>query len=252
MSAPVAADRLKAFVERIERLREERAAITTDEREVFNEAKSAGFDTKAMRKVIQRRATDPAALDEMDALIELYEGALGGKGVAAEALRAGATIREAAKAGGISTGAAAALARVQNTQEIEHPQSTAGETQAQLPRAGGDPPPTAAAPPAVEPDPVAGAPTRKTGEPDAASLGCNQLIAADGAASPATGATPKDAIDEAQAREERQAPANSSARQAQEQGPQEADRKVALSPTTAALLADQGPIPAFLDRRARH
>lgn len=215
MSAPVAADRLKAFVERIERLREERAAITTDEREVFNEAKSAGFDTKAMRKVIQRRATDPAALDEMDALIELYEGALGGKGAAAEALRAGATIREAARAGGISTGAAAALARVQKTREIEHSESTAGETQAQLPRAGGDPPPTAAAPPAVDPDPAAGASARKDEERPVASVSPPAPIATHaGPGTPATGS---------------------------------------LSPTAAAVMAaDQGPIPAFLDRRARH
>lgn len=125
MSEPIAAVRLKSFVERIERLREEKAAITADERDIFSEAKGVGFDTKAMRKVLQRRAMDPSALDELDSLIELYEGALGGKGVAAEALRTGATIREAAKAGGVSVGAAATLSRVQKTQEIERPEPAA-------------------------------------------------------------------------------------------------------------------------------
>ena len=51
----IAADRLKAFIERIERLDEEKAAIAGDIREVFSEAKSAGFDTKIMRQVIRLR-----------------------------------------------------------------------------------------------------------------------------------------------------------------------------------------------------
>lgn len=73
----VAHDQLKAFVERIERLEEEKKAIADDIREIYAEAKGNGFDTKILRMVIKRRKMDRAERDEQDALLELYEGVFG-------------------------------------------------------------------------------------------------------------------------------------------------------------------------------
>jgi len=73
----VAADRLRAFVQRIERLEEEKAAMAADIREIYAEAKGDGFDIKVLRQVIKRRKQDTADLQEQDALLELYLSALG-------------------------------------------------------------------------------------------------------------------------------------------------------------------------------
>ena len=67
---------IRSIVERIERLHEERQNIADDIKEVFAEAKGNGFDPKALKAVISRRR-DPAATAEADAMIELYECALG-------------------------------------------------------------------------------------------------------------------------------------------------------------------------------
>jgi uncharacterized protein (UPF0335 family) len=69
----VTGNRLKSFVERIERLAEEKDGLTADMREVYNEAKAAGLDTKVMRKLIARRKMDAEKRDEQDALLERYE-----------------------------------------------------------------------------------------------------------------------------------------------------------------------------------
>ena len=73
----VAADQLRQFIERIERLEEEKAALTADIREVFSEAKGQGFDTKIMRQVIRLRKMDTADFQEQEALLDLYKHALG-------------------------------------------------------------------------------------------------------------------------------------------------------------------------------
>jgi uncharacterized protein (UPF0335 family) len=72
-----AKDRLKSFVDRIERLEEERAALTADIREVYSEAKGTGFDTKIMRQVIRMRKLDKADFQEQEAVLDLYLSALG-------------------------------------------------------------------------------------------------------------------------------------------------------------------------------
>ena len=77
MTDQTAADRLKSFIERIERLEEEKKALTQDIREVYSEAKVAGFDTKIMRKVVAERKLDTAERTERDALMETYMKALG-------------------------------------------------------------------------------------------------------------------------------------------------------------------------------
>jgi len=73
----IGGDRLKSFVERIERLEEERKALSNDIKEVYAEAKGTGFDTKIMRQVIRLRRLDKDDLDEQDALIDVYKRALG-------------------------------------------------------------------------------------------------------------------------------------------------------------------------------
>ncbi len=73
----VAADQLKSFIERIERLEEEKAGLAGDIREVFAEAKGNGFDTKVMRKIIAIRKKDHAERQEEDAILDLYMQALG-------------------------------------------------------------------------------------------------------------------------------------------------------------------------------
>jgi len=73
----ISADRLKSFVERIEKLSEERDAIGSDIREVYAEAKGVGYDVKTMRKVMAERKIDPADRDEQEALLDVYRHALG-------------------------------------------------------------------------------------------------------------------------------------------------------------------------------
>ena len=69
--------RLKSFVERIERLEEDKATIAVDIKEVYAEAKAFGYDTKIMRQVIRLRKMDPADRNEQEELLETYLNALG-------------------------------------------------------------------------------------------------------------------------------------------------------------------------------
>lgn len=73
----IAADQLRAFVTRIERLHEERKALADDISDVLKEAKASGYNTAAIRKLIQIRAMDPAKREELEAILELYRGAIG-------------------------------------------------------------------------------------------------------------------------------------------------------------------------------
>jgi uncharacterized protein (UPF0335 family) len=70
--AAFAKDQLKSFIDRIERLNEEREALGADIREVFAEAKGTGFDTKIMRQVIRMRKLDKADFQEQEAILDLY------------------------------------------------------------------------------------------------------------------------------------------------------------------------------------
>ena len=75
--AGIAGDHLRSFVERIERLEEEKKALAEDIKEVYAEAKGNGFDVKILRKVISLRKRDRAELDEEETILELYMRALG-------------------------------------------------------------------------------------------------------------------------------------------------------------------------------
>ena len=72
----IAVARLRSLIERIERLEEEKAAIASDIRDIFAEAKSAGFDVKIMRTVIKLRKMNAADRDEQEFLLETYRKAL--------------------------------------------------------------------------------------------------------------------------------------------------------------------------------
>ena len=77
MTDAVAPDLLKSFVERIERLEEEKASIAGDVKEVYAEAKAQGFDTKVLRKVVALRKRDAAERREEQEIMDLYLQALG-------------------------------------------------------------------------------------------------------------------------------------------------------------------------------
>jgi uncharacterized protein (UPF0335 family) len=119
----ISAERLKSFIERIEKLEEERKAIGGDIRDVYAEAKGGGFDVKTMRKVVALRKMDAADRDEQEAILDVYKRALGmepGDELgpapvdpavqrAADLFNADRTVREVALAMSVSTGKAGQL-----------------------------------------------------------------------------------------------------------------------------------------------
>ncbi len=72
-----AAEQLRSIIERIERLEEEKAAIASDVKDVYAEAKGTGFDTKAIRALIRLRKKEPHEREEEEQLLELYRAAVG-------------------------------------------------------------------------------------------------------------------------------------------------------------------------------
>lgn len=73
----VAGARLKSFIERVERLEEEKTAITDDIKEIYAEAKGTGFDAKTIRKIVSLRKLDLEKRREADDMLELYKSAIG-------------------------------------------------------------------------------------------------------------------------------------------------------------------------------
>ncbi len=76
-ASTIAADRLRSFIERVERLEEEKAAIMNDVKEIYAEAKGDGYDVKTLRQVVRIRKMDRADRQEQEALLELYLSAIG-------------------------------------------------------------------------------------------------------------------------------------------------------------------------------
>lgn len=76
-STRFANDQLKAVIERIERLEEEKKAISDDIRDVYAEAKGNGFDVKALRTIVKLRKQDAEERQEHEAILEIYMNALG-------------------------------------------------------------------------------------------------------------------------------------------------------------------------------
>ena len=75
--AGVSGDRLRSFVERIERLEEEKKALSDDIREVYSEAKGTGFDVKVIRYIVRLRKMDSSDRNEMEEMIDVYKRAIG-------------------------------------------------------------------------------------------------------------------------------------------------------------------------------
>ncbi len=73
----VSAEQLRLFIERIERLEEEKKGIADDVKDVYSEAKGTGYDVKTMRAIIRLRAMEKNARQEQEALLETYKAALG-------------------------------------------------------------------------------------------------------------------------------------------------------------------------------
>ena len=73
----VAADQLRLFIERIERLEEEKKGIGDDIKDVYLEAKAVGYDVKIMRQIVRLRKMAPDDRKEMEAILDLYKAALG-------------------------------------------------------------------------------------------------------------------------------------------------------------------------------
>ena len=73
----VSGERLRSFIERIERLEEEKKALSDDIREVYCEAKGTGFDIKVLRQIIRLRKMDASDRNEMQEILDVYKRALG-------------------------------------------------------------------------------------------------------------------------------------------------------------------------------
>ncbi|CEF41258.1 DUF2312 domain-containing protein [Acetobacter senegalensis] len=73
----ISADRLRSIIERVERLEEERKALAGDIKDIYTEAKSAGFDVKVIRQIIRLRKQEPAEIEEQETLLSIYRRALG-------------------------------------------------------------------------------------------------------------------------------------------------------------------------------
>jgi uncharacterized protein (UPF0335 family) len=76
-SVNFAKDQLKSIIERVEKLEEEKKAISDDIRDVYAEAKANGFDVKALRAIVRLRKIEPTEREEQDAILETYMHALG-------------------------------------------------------------------------------------------------------------------------------------------------------------------------------
>ena len=76
-STRFAKDQLKSIIERVERLEEEKKALSDDIRDVYAEAKANGFDVKALRQIIRLRKQEPNERQEHEAILEIYMQALG-------------------------------------------------------------------------------------------------------------------------------------------------------------------------------
>lgn len=76
-SGGISSARLKSFIQRIEKLEEDKASVSEDLKEVYSEAKGTGFDTKIIKQIVRIRKIDVEKRREQDELLELYKAALG-------------------------------------------------------------------------------------------------------------------------------------------------------------------------------
>ncbi|WP_366125304.1 DUF2312 domain-containing protein [Acetobacter cerevisiae] len=77
VTGSVSAERLRSIIERVERLEEERKELAGDVKDIFTEAKSAGFDVKVIRQLIKIRKMEPSEVEEQETLLDTYRRAIG-------------------------------------------------------------------------------------------------------------------------------------------------------------------------------
>ncbi len=77
VNATTSADQLRQYIERVERLEEEKRGLMADIKDVYSEAKATGFEPKIMRQIVKMRAMDRDLLNEQDALLSTYRQAVG-------------------------------------------------------------------------------------------------------------------------------------------------------------------------------
>jgi uncharacterized protein (UPF0335 family) len=77
LESNTAADRLRSYIERWENLQQEKKDLAADQKDIMQEAKSAGYDLKAIRAIIKLRAQDPADAEELDMIVDTYRVSLG-------------------------------------------------------------------------------------------------------------------------------------------------------------------------------
>lgn len=124
----MADNRLKSLAERIERLMDERDGIQGDIRDIYAEAKSAGYVPKVLRKAITRKRMDPSKRDEEDTILDLYEGALSGPMRKAVAMAAeGASARAIEEATGIDQATVARSVSLNKKSETDDTPLCTGE-----------------------------------------------------------------------------------------------------------------------------
>ena len=130
-AATVNSDRLKSFVERIERLEEERKAIGGDVKDIYTEAKAIGYDVGTMRKVIRLRGMDAADRAEQETLLEVYMHALGMVDRIDARLAAGESQRDVAEAEGVSKSTVQRrgpkVEPIPSTSKMDHPDERGAE-----------------------------------------------------------------------------------------------------------------------------
>lgn len=73
----IAGEQIRAFIERIENLHQERKSLADDISEIYGEAKGCGYDVKVLREIVKQRAQDPDKRVEMETLLDLYLRAMG-------------------------------------------------------------------------------------------------------------------------------------------------------------------------------
>lgn len=130
-AGPTSAARLKSFVERIEKLREEKKAIGQDERDVFSEAKGVGYDAPTIRWLLKEREIDAADRDERDALRDTYAHALG---MAVHLVTVnGVSLREAGRQTGVSKSSIQRAIAVPAVPEVSQRQMVDGDLGAWMP-----------------------------------------------------------------------------------------------------------------------
>lgn len=121
-----AAERLKQFTARINRLMDERDTLTSDIGDVYQEVKSAGFSGPALRKVIAAMRMDESKRNEIEAMVEMYRAAVGlARPEAVEMLESGKTIRETNRATGVALGTLHRRSKTVLKAKTEHPERTA-------------------------------------------------------------------------------------------------------------------------------